>query len=268
MVGTTLGRLWVWGSQYWMDGVTQSWYMFMEWWGTQGRLNFMLSCDCRAEDVKETDQNEDGNELGEFQGMWENMGMTCLTVLKIPHIGILAYLIKRSICQVRDHPTIRPVSTLKSHILILLTPMSPHVTRSQPPLSDGRIMHVTSLLSNSACHVHELPLHSESMQDPLSPTPRLSVTSHLSYPSTPCYTQLTTFPELWDNHWIESPPPVHHPPDLPPLQSPPALTPPLLIEHHVQSASPHLLHDVDLYTTKVASESSRSISLSPLDYAL
>lgn len=63
----------------------------------------MICCDCGTEDEQKIDMNEDRNELGGLMGMWENMGMTCLTELEIPHIGILAYLIKMSIYLVRDH---------------------------------------------------------------------------------------------------------------------------------------------------------------------
>jgi hypothetical protein len=63
----------------------------------------MIYCDCGAEDKTVIDKTEDRNKLGQFMGMWENMGMTCLTGLEIPHNGILAYLIKVSIYLVSDH---------------------------------------------------------------------------------------------------------------------------------------------------------------------
>jgi hypothetical protein len=194
--------------------------------------------------------------------------MTCLTGLEIPHNGILAYLIKVSIYLVSDHWTCWPIGTFAAHFVKLVPPVSAYLLWSQPPLSNDMIILGKSFLQVSAWHDHNLPVHSELMQDPVSPTTRLPQMSHLLSLSTPWYTQLTTFPEQWDNYSIESPPPGHLPSDLPPFRSPPAFIQLLLIEYYIQSALHHILDHVYRYTTKVAWDWSQSISLSSLYYAL
>jgi len=84
---------------------------------------------------------------------------------------------------------------------------------------------------NAGCSIHRV-LHTPSTgssQDQLSPA-----TSQLSSLGGPYCTQLSTFPRLRVNQWIESQLPSHLPSDLPPPNRLPASTPPISIDHGLQ----------------------------------
>jgi len=84
---------------------------------------------------------------------------------------------------------------------------------------------------NAGCSIHRV-LHTPSTassQDRLSPA-----ASQLSSLGGPYCTQLSTFPRLRVNQWIESQLPSHLPPDLPPPNRLPPSTPPISIDHGLQ----------------------------------
>jgi len=69
------------------------------------------------------------------------------------------------------------------------------------------------------------------LTDALGGRDRASLEMHWEALGRPYWTQLSTFPQLRVNQWIESQLPLHLPPDRLPPDQPPPSTPPIAIDH-------------------------------------
>jgi len=90
--------------------------------------------DGRVVDEKDRDGGWRWEGCREYQRIWEIMGMTCLIGLGRPRIGVITRRIGTRACRIGDCKLTRTQNSLKSQLLIIICPISSHLSLSRPQL--------------------------------------------------------------------------------------------------------------------------------------
>jgi len=78
--------------------------------------------------------DEDGNDIGGYEGMWEIRGTTCLIGFRIPQIGVLPRRIGSRTCRIGNGKLTRIRNSLRSQFLMMVSPISSHLSLSRSQL--------------------------------------------------------------------------------------------------------------------------------------
>jgi len=160
---------------------------------------------------------------GEYEQIWEIMSTTCWIGFRRPRVGDIACLIGTQTCHIGDGKLTWTRSSLKSQFLMMIRPISSHLSLSCPQLyhhlrTRSYVIHLYLSMPwawvNTEYKIHRVLHHPKIDCLPLP--------ASLSTLSGPCCTQFSIFPQFRVNQWIESQLPSHMPSDLLP---PDSLTP-------------------------------------------
>jgi len=195
---------------------------------------------------------------GGYEQICEVRGSACLIEFRRPRIGVFAHQIGSSTCRIRNGKLARTQNSLMSQFLMMISPISSHLSLSLPSPKNTKLSH-PYLSLHAMIMSYQWVQHSPSTAytkycvHQVLHTPSTAYTEYcihrvlhhpkidcLSLPASlsslggPYCTQLSTFPRLRVNQWIECLVPSHLPPDLPFPDWPPSSTPPILIDHGLQ----------------------------------
>ena len=104
------------------------------WWHGEIERDDLTLCSCddgRVVDEKERDGGWSWEQCGGYERIWEFRGLTCLSGLGTPCIGVITYHIGSCTSHIGDGKLTRTRISLKSHFLIMLFPISSVLSHSR-----------------------------------------------------------------------------------------------------------------------------------------
>jgi len=193
-------------------------------------LTFGTCNDGRVVDEEERDEGWRREQYGGYEQTWEIRGTTCLIGLITPRIRVITRQIGTRTCRIGDGKLTRTWNSLKSQFLMMISHIS-----SDLSLSSAQLYHhlrtwswvIPLYLSmpwsslNTEYGIHQVQHHPKIDSLPLpASSPSLGRC---------CSAELSTFPQLQVNQWIESQLPLRLP-----ASGPLPSTPPILLDHSRQ----------------------------------
>jgi len=115
--------------------------MIMTWRDREGWLNFVFCDDSRVVDEKERDGGWRSERCGGYERIWEIRGTTCLIWLGWPRIGVITRRIGSSTCRIRNGKLTRTQNSPKFQFLMMISPISTHLSLSLPSPKNTKLSH-------------------------------------------------------------------------------------------------------------------------------
>ena len=109
----------------------------MAWRDREGWLNVMFCDGGREREIRD----EDGNKYGGYEQIWEARGTTCLIGFRRPCISVFSSRIRSSTCRFRNGKSTHTRNSLKSQFLMMLSPISSHLSLSVPSPMNTKLSH-------------------------------------------------------------------------------------------------------------------------------
>jgi len=110
---------------------TQCQLMIMTWWDREGWLNSVFSNNGRVVDEKEGEGGWRWVRCGEYETIWDIRGMNRLIGMGRPCIGVITCHMGTRTCFMGDGKFTHPRNSLKSPFLMLISPISCHLSQSR-----------------------------------------------------------------------------------------------------------------------------------------
>jgi len=263
----------------------------MAWRDKSGWLNFVSCNDGWVVDEKEKQGRWRWKWCGGYKRICQIRGRSYLIALGRPRISTITHRIGTATCHLRNGVFTCTWHSLQSQFLMIISPISSHVSLSHPQLYHHlrtRCVVISLYLSMPWSKVYtEYSIHgvqhtlstvyTEFSIQPVLHTLSTAYTAYCNLPRStvfplpaslsslcrPCCTQFSIFQQLWLNQWIES-----HLPLRLPLELPPPCTPPISLDHGLQV---HLLtHSIMACKciSKLTRSQRRSVTPKSYDYGL
>jgi len=113
---------------------TQCKLMMMAWRDREGWLNLVFCNDHTVVDENVGDGGWRWEWCAGYEWIWEIRGTTCLIGLGRPCIGVITRQIGTHTCCIVDGKLTSTQNSLKSHFLMMVSPISSHLSLSRPQL--------------------------------------------------------------------------------------------------------------------------------------
>jgi len=216
-------------SREWWDDRQSSVYSALGvnswWWNGEIERDDITMCSCNDSGVVDEEERDGGwrcERYGWYERTWGIRGTTCLIGFGTPRISVNTAQIGTRTCHIGDGKLTCTQNSLKSQFLMMISPISFELSLSCAQLYHhlrSRSWVIPLYLAipwswlNTENSIQQLQHHPKIDSLPLS----ASLTLPASFPSLGgcCCTQLSTFPQLQVNQWIESQLPSRLPPNRP-----------------------------------------------------